>query len=57
MTAIIDSAFKLNETGDLSDDGLISILEQLINATAMDNGYADEYGLPFPRTRGKRGQI
>ena len=39
--------------GKLSDDELIRELEICINARAAENGYADKFGVPFPRRRSR----
>lgn len=46
--AIIEVAFRQHEDGRLSREELLRILEQVINATALENGYAERYGLPCP---------
>jgi hypothetical protein len=40
---------KAIEQGKLSREKLIKLLEQCVNTRAVENGYADRYGLPFPR--------
>jgi len=52
---VAETAFRLHEEKLLSRQELIHILEECINATALDNGYADKYGLPCPpRDRSSR---
>lgn len=50
MTAklIAETAFRLHEKKYLSREELVRILQACVNATALENGYADKYGLPFP---------
>ena len=44
--------------GDLSSEDLIALLEKLIDARALENGYASRFGLPSeqgkPRPKGSR---
>lgn len=51
---IVDTAFKLHEEKLLSRSELVDILQDLVNATALDNGYAEKYGLPCPTRRPRR---
>jgi hypothetical protein len=51
---IVKTAFRLHEEKRLSHEDLVSVLEGCVNATALDNGYADQYGLPFPPCRQRR---
>ena len=53
LTLVAETAFRLHEEKLLSREELIGILEECINATALDNGYADKYGLPCPPRRSK----
>lgn len=46
-TKIAEVAFKLHEQERISRDELVWALEQLVNAAAIENGYADTHGLPF----------
>lgn len=39
-------AFRLYESGQISHEELIRLLQDTINAVALANGYVDEYGLP-----------
>lgn len=48
LTLVAETAFRLHEDQLLSRKELIHILEECINATALDNGYADKHGLPCP---------
>ena len=41
-------AILAHEKGEMSKEQLVSILQGCINGTAAANGYADEYGMPFP---------
>lgn len=47
-------AFDLHDEGQLSKKELVRILEGCVNLAALENGYADAHGLPFPRVRAKR---
>lgn len=47
-------ACKLHDEKRLSDRELTRILEGCINLAALENGYADVHGLPFPRLRPQR---
>ena len=47
-------AFDLHEKKVLSRAELVRILQGCVNVAALDNGYADEHGLPFPDKRSKR---
>ena len=55
---IVETAFQLHKEKLLSRKDLVDILQNLVNASARDNGYAEKYGLPFParrqRGRGRR---
>lgn len=48
------TAFKLHKEKLLSRGNLVDILQDLVNASAMDNGYAEKHGLPFPARRSRR---
>jgi hypothetical protein len=48
LQQIAEVAFRLHEEGHITQDALVHILEQCINGAALENGYAEEYGLPFP---------
>jgi len=52
--AIAKIAFDLHEEKWLSHKELVRILEGCVNLAALENGYADAHGLPFPRVRTKR---
>ena len=45
---IAEIAFRLHEKKLISKEELVRILQECVNITAIGNGYADEYGLPFP---------
>lgn len=48
-------AFDLHEKKLLSRQELVRVLQECVNAAAIENGYADEHGLPFPdRKRSRR---
>lgn len=51
---IVETAFNLHKEKLLSREDLVSILQDLVNASALDNGYAEKYGLPFPARRTRR---
>ena len=46
----IDTAARIaceaHSRGELSNDALVSTLEKLIDLRALENGYAERYGLP-----------
>jgi hypothetical protein len=46
--AIAETAFRLHEKKCISREELVRILQQCVNATVLENSYADQYGLPFP---------
>lgn len=50
-------AFDLHEQKRISRQELVRILEGCCNLAALENGYADAHGLPFPRVRAKRKRI
>lgn len=41
-------ALILDEAAKQGPDEFMKVTKRLINAVAMDNGYADKFGLPFP---------
>lgn len=41
------AAFQLHAAKKLTDAQLIAILQECVNATAIENGYTAEYGMPF----------
>lgn len=45
---IAETAFRLHKEKLLSRKDLVRILQDCVNVTALENGYADTYGLPFP---------
>ena len=51
MEFIVEIAVRLHKEKLLSHEDLMGILQDLVNANALDNGYADKYGLPFPAPR------
>lgn len=51
---IVETAFNLHKEKLLSREDLVDILQDLVNATALDNGYAERHGLPFPARRPRR---
>lgn len=51
---IAEIAFRLHEEGRIDKDELVRVLEQCVNVAALENGYAEEHGLPFPEVRSRR---
>lgn len=49
LKIIAETAFRLHKEGHITRKELVHIIEQCINAVALENGYADEHGLPFPK--------
>jgi hypothetical protein len=45
---LAEAAFNLHEEGHITREELVNVLQQCINVTALENGYAEKYGLPFP---------
>lgn len=43
-------AFRLHKEGRIDKDTLVEMLQECVNGTAIENGYADEHGLPFPES-------
>lgn len=48
ITNIARFAFEAHQRGEIDKDKLIDVLQACVNARAEENGYADEFGLPFP---------
>lgn len=48
---IAETAFRLHEEKHISRDVLVDVLQDCVNITALENGYADKHGLPFPVAR------
>jgi hypothetical protein len=48
LQLVAATAFRLHEEGRLSKEELMCIVKRCINAVALDNGYADTHGMPFP---------
>lgn len=46
---IAATAFRLHKEKRISRKELMRILQQCVNVVAIENGYADELGLPFPK--------
>lgn len=44
-------AFKQHEEGKITKEQLVRQLQLCINARAIGNGYADEFGMPFPEAK------
>ena len=51
---LAELAFKMHEEGHIDDARLVEMLEQCVNIAAIDNGYAEAHGLPYPRRREAR---
>lgn len=47
-------AFRLHEKKRIDDNELVRLLEGCVNLAALENGYADKNGLPFPRRSRRR---
>jgi len=48
LRLVAETAFRLHEEGRIDKDELARVLEQCVNVAALENGYANEHGLPFP---------
>ena len=44
---LAEIAFKLHKEGRIDKAKLVEMLEGCINLAALENGYAEEHGLPF----------
>jgi hypothetical protein len=42
-------AFKNYEEGHLSKEELLKVLKRCVNCRAVENGYVERFGMPFPR--------
>lgn len=42
------TAFRLHEEGRITKEELMRVVKRCINATAIDNGYVEAHGMPFP---------
>jgi hypothetical protein len=51
---LAEVAFRLHEEGRIDRDALVDMLQRCVNITALENGYADKYGLPFPAPKRRR---
>jgi len=51
---LAEVAFKLHKEGRIDEDKLVSMLETCVNIAALENGYADEHGMPFPDGRKRK---
>ena len=47
-------AFDMHEKKYISRKELVRILQGCVNVAALENGYADAHGLPFPDKSPKR---
>lgn len=45
---LAEIAFKLHDEGRIDHDQLVSMLEGCVNIAALENGYVEKHGLPFP---------
>ena len=54
--SLADIAFDLHERGAVSRDALVDFLGGLVNAAAIENGYASEHGLPFNTHRARQSE-
>ena len=45
---VVATAFRLHEEGRITKEELMCVVKRCINATALDNGYVDTHGMPFP---------
>jgi len=50
---LAEVAFKLHKEGRIDKTKLVSMLETCVNIAALENGYAEAHGMPFP-DRGNR---
>lgn len=48
-------ACDAHRRGDIEQRDLVDLLEQLIDARAIENGYAERFGLPSGRSLDPRG--
>lgn len=48
LKAVLDIAIRAYKEGVITREALTEFLEGMINAAALENGYADRFGLPFP---------
>lgn len=51
---IAQLAFHMHEKDQLSQQKLVDVLRECVNANALKNGYADEHGLPCEHRRRRR---
>jgi len=54
VALMVKIAWKAHERGDLSHAQLCDVLKDAVNMRALENGYADKYGMPFPVRRRRR---
>jgi len=47
LRQIAELAFRLHAEERITREELVHVVQQCINAAALENGYADVYGLPF----------
>ena len=48
LRQIAELAFRHHAKNRITREELVGILEQCVNVAAIENGYADAHGLPFP---------
>lgn len=46
---VVRIAFERYERGEITHDRLVELLQKCVNLRAAQNGYAERYGMPFPR--------
>lgn len=51
VTLMIEIAHRAYEAGEMSREEFIGVLERAINARAVENGYAERFGMPFPEAK------
>ena len=48
LRQVAEEAFRLHEEGRITLDEWVHVVEQCVDGAAIENGYADAHGLPFP---------
>ena len=55
MTDVIvltaEIAFELYKEGHITKTDLTRVIQKCINARAIENGYVEKFGMPFPDTK------
>jgi len=49
LALIVKYAFDAHQRGSITRAQLVECVENCVNARSLENGYASEHGLPFPR--------